>query len=61
MPGSFGDYCLETVASRVDRFALHGEPAVNYAYHLDAALYAKFLRARSGAAASSVSKAGFSR
>ncbi len=30
-------------------FALYGEPAVNYAYHLDAALYAKFLRARSEA------------
>ncbi|MET0582011.1 MAG: tryptophan 7-halogenase, partial [Pseudoxanthomonas sp.] len=49
MPGSFGDYCLETVASRLDRFALLREPAVNYAYHLDAALYARFLRTRSEA------------
>ncbi|KQR13502.1 MULTISPECIES: tryptophan halogenase family protein [Xanthomonas] len=49
MPGAFGDYCLETVASRVDRFALPREPAVNYAYHLDAALYARFLRTRSEA------------
>ncbi|MBB3799813.1 tryptophan halogenase [Xanthomonas arboricola] len=49
MRGSFGDYCLETVASREDRFALPREPAVNYAYHLDAALYARFLRTRSEA------------
>ncbi|MBN6152064.1 tryptophan 7-halogenase [Xanthomonas sp. AmX2] len=46
MPGELGDYCLETVASRVDRFALPQQPAVNYAYHLDAGLYARFLRQR---------------
>ncbi|WP_022973289.1 tryptophan halogenase family protein, partial [Xanthomonas maliensis] len=47
LTGELGDYCLETVASRVDRFALLREPAINYAYHFDAALYARFLRARS--------------
>lgn len=44
MPSQLGDYCLETVASREDRFALLQQPQVNYAYHLDAALYARFLR-----------------
>jgi tryptophan halogenase len=46
MPSELGDFCLETVASREDRFALLDEPQVNYAYHLDAGLYARFLRAR---------------
>ncbi len=41
-----GDYCLETVASRDDRFTLQTTPQVNYAYHLDAALYARFLRSK---------------
>ncbi|WP_058833665.1 tryptophan halogenase family protein [Luteimonas abyssi] len=44
MPSELGDFCLETVASRVDRFSLGTDPQVNYAYHLDAGLYAKFLR-----------------
>ncbi|HEY0502207.1 MAG TPA: tryptophan halogenase family protein [Lysobacter sp.] len=43
---NLGDYCLETVASRVDRFELLQQPQVNYAYHLDAGLYARFLRRR---------------
>jgi tryptophan halogenase len=46
MDSELGDYCLETVASRDDRFALQTEPQVNYAYHLDAGLYARFLRQR---------------
>lgn len=41
---ALGDFCLETQASLRDRFALGGQPAVNYAYHLDAGLYARFLR-----------------
>jgi tryptophan halogenase len=41
-----GDYCLETVASRQDRFALPQSPQVNYSYHLDAGLYARFLRSK---------------
>ncbi|MEB1530225.1 tryptophan halogenase family protein [Xanthomonas sp. WHRI 7945] len=44
MVSELGDYCLETVASRVDRFALQQSPSVNYAYHLDAGLYARLLR-----------------
>ncbi len=44
MPSELGDFCLETVASREDRFALRTQPQVNYAYHFDAGLYAKFLR-----------------
>ncbi|NYF22367.1 tryptophan halogenase [Xanthomonas sp. JAI131] len=44
MVSDLGDYCLETVASRVDRFALQQSPPVNYAYHLDAGLYARLLR-----------------
>ncbi len=46
MNSQLGDYCLETVASRADRFALLQQPQVNYAYHLDAGLYARFLRRR---------------
>ncbi len=44
-----GDYCLETAASLQDRFSLHTQPQVNYAYHLDAGLYARFLRRRAEA------------
>lgn len=44
MPSELGDFCLETVASREDRFALLQQPQVNYAYHFDAGLYARFLR-----------------
>jgi tryptophan halogenase len=39
-----GDYCLELQAARAERFAALREPEVNYAYHLDAGIYAKFLR-----------------
>ncbi|RPE81863.1 tryptophan halogenase family protein [Vulcaniibacterium tengchongense] len=49
MRSELGDYCLETVASRADRFALLPQPQVNYAYHLDAGLYARFLRRRAEA------------
>ena len=44
MQSEFGDFCLETVASRDDRFSLQTTPKVNYAYHFDAGLYARFLR-----------------
>jgi tryptophan halogenase len=44
MPSGLGDYCLESVASREGRFCLLQKPQVNYAYHLDAGLYARFLR-----------------
>ena len=49
MRSDLGDYCLETLASREDRFALGMQPEVNYAYHLDAGLYARFLRRRAEA------------
>jgi tryptophan halogenase len=44
MPSDLGDFCLESAASREDRFSLQTQPQVNYAYHFDAGLYAKFLR-----------------
>lgn len=44
MRSELGDFCLETVAARGDRFALTQQPQVNYAYHFDAGLYARFLR-----------------
>lgn len=39
-----GDYCLEHLAARQRRFAVHANQDRNHAYHLDATLYAKFLR-----------------
>jgi tryptophan halogenase len=41
---SFGDYCLELQAAKADKFAISENPWVNYAYHMDATAYAKFLR-----------------
>ncbi|HVJ39723.1 MAG TPA: tryptophan halogenase family protein, partial [Stenotrophomonas sp.] len=49
MSSELGDYCLETLASRDDRFSLQTQPQVNYSYHFDASLYARFLRARAEA------------
>ncbi|WP_353507416.1 tryptophan halogenase family protein [Gimibacter soli] len=43
--GDLGDYCLELRAAEAGKFAISQKPALNYAYHLDAGLYAKFLRA----------------
>lgn len=40
----FGDYCKELVAAREGRFAVLPDKGLNYAYHIDASLYAKFLR-----------------
>lgn len=44
MPSELGDFCLEAAAARAGRFALLQKPEVNYAYHLDAGMYARFLR-----------------
>lgn len=44
MTSELGDYNLEHVASRGDRFALMDNPEISYAYHMDASLYVKFLR-----------------
>jgi tryptophan halogenase len=40
-----GDYCLELQAAKAQRFATSPDSELNYAYHLDAGRYAKFLRA----------------
>lgn len=40
----FGDYCLELVAAQQNKFAHLPKLGLNYAYHIDASLYAKFLR-----------------
>ncbi|WP_369413307.1 tryptophan halogenase family protein [Microbulbifer sediminum] len=39
-----GDYCKEHLAAREHRFAVLPDQDRNHAYHLDATLYAKFLR-----------------
>lgn len=43
----FGDYCLERVAAINEKFAQLPNNGLNYAYHIDAGLYAKYLRAMS--------------
>ena len=40
----YDDYCLELIAARENRFAHLPDDGVNYAYQLDSALYARFLR-----------------
>ena len=40
----FGNYCLELKAAREGKFAHLPKGGMNYAYHIDATLYAKFLR-----------------
>ena len=41
---NYEDFCLECVAARNERFAVTENPPLNYAHHLDAALYARYLR-----------------
>lgn len=40
----FGDYCYELQAAKAQKFALSKNTPINYAYHLDATIYAKYLR-----------------
>jgi tryptophan halogenase len=40
----FGDYCLELKAAQANKFAHLPKQGLNYAFHIDASLYAKFLR-----------------
>ncbi len=40
----YGDYCLELKAAEAGKFEISDNPWINYAYHLDATAYAKFLR-----------------
>lgn len=39
-----GEYCLEHQAAVAQKFATGPQSPINYAYHLDASVYAKFLR-----------------
>lgn len=40
----FGDYCVEFKSAMENRFSAQAETKINHAYHLDAGLYANFLR-----------------
>ena len=42
--GDYGDYCLELRAAQENKFAHLSGRVINYAFHIDATLYAKFLR-----------------
>jgi len=42
--GDYGDYCLELQASLANKFSHLPKQRMNYAFHMDAGLYAKFLR-----------------
>lgn len=44
LAGEYGDYCLELKAALASRFAHLPRTGMNYAFHLDATLYAKYLR-----------------
>jgi tryptophan halogenase len=44
LAGDYGDYCLELKASLQNRFAHLPGNGMNYAYHLDASRYARYLR-----------------
>jgi tryptophan 7-halogenase len=48
--GELGDYCYELQAANAQRFATGPDAPIQYAYHLDATLYARFLRRLSEAA-----------
>ena len=43
--GDLGDYCFELQAAEAGKFATSEQEPINYAYHLDAGRYARFLRA----------------
>jgi len=40
----FSDYCFELMAARQGKFGLSQQQPINFAYHFDASLYARFLR-----------------
>jgi tryptophan halogenase len=42
--GDFGDYCLERASAEAHKFAHLPKTGLNYAFHIDASLYAKYLR-----------------
>jgi tryptophan halogenase len=44
LAGEYGEYCLELRAAQEKRFAHLPRNGMNYAYHMDASLYARYLR-----------------
>ncbi|HEY6123765.1 MAG TPA: tryptophan halogenase family protein [Steroidobacteraceae bacterium] len=40
----FGEFCVEHQAAKAGKFFISPKTEINYAYHLDASVYAKFLR-----------------
>ncbi|WP_426337342.1 tryptophan halogenase family protein [Pseudoduganella sp. R-31] len=44
LAGDYGDYCIELKAAQLNRFGHLPREGINYAYHLDAGAYARFLR-----------------
>ncbi|UVW28936.1 tryptophan halogenase family protein [Massilia sp. H6] len=44
LASDYGDYCLELRASQQNKFAHLPHNGMNYAYHLDASAYARYLR-----------------
>jgi tryptophan halogenase len=44
LTAELGEYCLEWQAAQAGRFATSPQSEINYAYQVDASLYAKFLR-----------------
>lgn len=44
LAGDYGDYCVELKAAEQGRFAHLPKRRLNYAYHIDASLYGRFLR-----------------
>jgi tryptophan halogenase len=42
--GGFGDYCLERAAAEAHKFGHLPKNGLNYAFHIDASLYAAYLR-----------------
>jgi len=47
LASDYGDYCLESKAAEQLKFSHLQRARMNYAYHMDAALYAKYLRSLS--------------
>jgi tryptophan halogenase len=42
--GEYGDYCAELKAAQEEKFAISSQQRLNYAYHLDATKYGRYLR-----------------